>query len=65
MCDKQSQRTIAHLESKIDQLEAELVYLDQILMQVGFSEGIKTLKSSVEELLEEEAENHLPKSMAD
>lgn len=65
MNDKQYQKTIAQLESKVDQLEAELVYLDKILIDVGFCEGIKTLKSSVEELLEEEAEIPFPKSMAD
>ena len=46
---------IAHLESKVDMLEAELVYLNQILIQSGFPEGIKTLKSTVEEVL---LENH-------
>jgi hypothetical protein len=52
---KQYEKTIAKLVSKIDQLETELVYLNKILIQVGFTEGIKTLKQSVEELIEEES----------
>jgi hypothetical protein len=53
--NKQYEKTIAKLVSKIDQLETELVYLNKILIQVGFTEGIKTLKQSVEELIEEES----------
>lgn len=45
---------IAHLESKVDMLEAELVYLNQILIESGFPEGIETLKSAVEEVLAED-----------
>jgi len=46
--------TIASLESHIDMLETELSYLNKILIQCGFPEGITTLKKSVEELLSEE-----------
>ncbi len=53
--NKQYEKTIAKLVTKIDQLETELVYLNKILIQVGFTEGIKTLKQSVEELIEEES----------
>jgi hypothetical protein len=48
--------TIASLESHIDMLETELSYLNKILIQCGFPEGIATLKMSVEELLSEETE---------
>ena len=48
-----NQNSIAQLESKVDFLEAELAYLDRILIQTGFSEGIKTLKETVEEVLSE------------
>lgn len=44
---------LAVLESKIDQLETELTYLNKLLIQVGFDEGITTLKSAAAELLEE------------
>ena len=37
--------TIAMLESRIDYLETEFSYLNEILIQCGFPEGITTLKS--------------------
>jgi hypothetical protein len=46
---------IAALESKVDMLETELAYLDNILVECGFPEGIKTLKMTVKELLEEDS----------
>lgn len=45
---------IAVLESKVDMLETELTYINNILTKCGFPEGIATLKSTVEELLAEE-----------
>lgn len=56
MDNKQYEKTIAKLVSKVDMLEAELIYLNKILIQAGFSEGISTLKETVEELLEENLE---------
>ncbi len=47
--------TIASLESKIDMLETELTYLNKILIDCGFPEGIETLKMTVHELLQEQA----------
>jgi hypothetical protein len=44
---------IAGLESHVDLLESELSYIDQLLLKCGFPEGIKTLKTTVEELLSE------------
>lgn len=44
---------IAILQSKIDMLETELSYLNKILIECGFPEGIQTLKETVEEMLEE------------
>lgn len=46
--------TIAALESRIDHLETELSYLNKILVKCGFSEGIATLKETVEEMLTEQ-----------
>ena len=43
----------AVLESRIDHLETELSYLNKILIECGFSEGIVTLKTSAEELIKE------------
>lgn len=45
---------VASLESRVDLLEAELGYLNEMLVRCGFPEGILTLRSSVEELLAEE-----------
>jgi len=45
---------VAYLESKVDMLEAELSYLNDLLVRCGFPEGISTLKSTVEELLAED-----------
>lgn len=50
---KPSNKIVAALESKIDHLETELTYLNTLLINCGFPEGIKTLKSSAEELISE------------
>ncbi|MCI5053110.1 MAG: hypothetical protein MRY21_08270 [Simkaniaceae bacterium] len=42
----------ASLESQIDQLEAELGYLQTLLIDVGFADGIETLKMAIAELQE-------------
>lgn len=44
-------KKIASLESLVDYLKTEITYLNQILVDCGFSEGITTLKQSAEELL--------------
>jgi hypothetical protein len=44
---------VAALESKIDMLETEFQYLNQILIDCGFSNGIETLKMTVEEVISE------------
>ncbi len=44
---------IAVLESRVDHLETELSYLNKILVQCGFPEGIVTLKATVMEMLQE------------
>ncbi len=46
---------VAGLESKVDLLEAELMYLNEMLVRCGFPEGVKTLKETVCELLAEDA----------
>ncbi len=42
---------IAALESQVDHLKSELTFLNERLMDCGFSEGIETLKMSIEEIL--------------
>ena len=47
---------IAKLKSLCDQLQAEMNYLDKLLVAVGFEEGLKTLKTAALELIEKK--NH-------
>lgn len=42
---------IAILESLVDHLKTELSYLNKILTDCGFSEGLATLKTAAEEFL--------------
>jgi hypothetical protein len=55
---EQMKRRISELESINDQLSAELRYLDDLLKEVGFEEGLITLKFAAIELLEEEEETN-------
>lgn len=43
---------LSKLETINDQLQAEIYYLNKLLKQVGFDEGIETLRSAAMELLE-------------
>ena len=45
-------KKVAKLESMCDQLQAEMRYLDQLLVEVGFEEGLKTLKTAAIELID-------------
>ena len=46
------ERKIAKLESLCDQLQAERKYLDSLLREIGFEEGLKTLKEAAMEMLD-------------
>ncbi|NGX37391.1 MAG: hypothetical protein K1000chlam2_00545 [Chlamydiae bacterium] len=52
-------RRISKLESINDQLTAELSFLDQLLKEVGFEEGLITLKFAAIELLEQDREEEV------
>lgn len=54
MKKKELINTIARLESLNDQLIAELQYINEIMIKLGFTNGIKTLKSAAEELINEQ-----------
>ena len=55
MTDKDKMlKRISELETMNDQLVTELNYLDQILKQIGFEQGLITLKAAAQELIEEE-----------
>ena len=47
-------KRISELESINDQLMAELRFLDELLKDIGFSKGLKTLKIAAQEILEED-----------
>jgi len=47
---------IAKLETINDQLQAEIDYLDNISKELGFVNGVTTLKSAAKELLKEQGD---------
>lgn len=51
MDNKELNGKIAVLETQVDLLESELSYLNRLLVNCGFPDGIQTLKRTVEELL--------------
>ncbi len=51
---KQLISNVAVLESKVDFLEAELTYINDLLLQFGFPDGTLSLKQAIEEMLEKE-----------
>lgn len=54
MTKEQMLKKISELESINDQLQAEIRFLDQLLRQVGFDDGLKTLKFAAQELIEQD-----------
>lgn len=54
MTKEQMLKMISELESINDQLQAEIRYLDQLLREVGFEDGLKTLKFAAQELIEQD-----------
>lgn len=54
MSQEELLRKISELESMNDQLLSELRYLDSLLREVGFEEGLKTLKFAANELIDED-----------
>lgn len=54
--EEELKRRISELESINDQLSTELRYLDQLLKEIGFEEGLTTLKFAALELLEQDHE---------
>jgi hypothetical protein len=49
-------KKLAELESLNDQLQAELRELDRMMKEIGFAEGISTLKQAAAEILQEDLE---------
>ena len=63
MSDNPLNRKIAKLESLCDQLQSEMNYIDKLLIEVGFEEGLKTLKAAALELLEKKRDTDEDSSM--
>lgn len=55
---EQLKKRISELESINDQLLAEMQYLDQLLKEVGFENGLQTLKKAALELLDQDHQDH-------
>ena len=49
-------RKVAYLETVNDQVVAELHYVDTLLREIGFPDGLKTVKNAAKELLDKEKE---------
>lgn len=49
-------KRVAELETINDQLQAELRYLDELLREAGFENGLTTLKFAAQELIAEDKE---------
>jgi len=52
MTKAQLTKRIAMLESINDQLITEVSYLDNLMRLVGFSDGLKTVKATAQEILD-------------
>lgn len=46
------QKKIAQLESVNDHLRSEVEYVDQLMRLLGFSEGLLTVKTTAQEILD-------------
>ena len=47
-------KRISELESMNDQLLSEIRYLDELMREIGFDDGLKTLKVAAHEILEQD-----------
>ena len=54
MTKEQLLKRVSELESMNDQLLTEIRYLDQLLREIGFEEGLKTLKLAAKEMIEQD-----------
>lgn len=50
-------KRISELESLNDQLASELRFLDDLLRKVGFDQGLVTLKSAAQELIQHDSKD--------
>jgi len=57
MHEKELEKKLAKIESLYDQLLADVDNLNHLLIELGFEEGIVTLRQAAQELLEKKKEN--------
>jgi len=50
MTKKELERKFAGLESINDQLISELLFVDKLMRDIGFSHGLETVKATAEEI---------------
>lgn len=50
------EQKIAYLEFVNDQLLSEIHYVDRLLKLIGFPDGLETIKSAAQEVIEEESQ---------
>ena len=48
------QKKMAYLESINDQLMTEIHYIDDLMRQIGFTDGLQTVKATAQEISREE-----------
>lgn len=51
---KELEKKVAYLEFVNDQLMSEIHYIDELLRQVGFADGLASVKSAAEEVSDDE-----------
>jgi hypothetical protein len=61
MAKRTQAQKIARLEFINDQVVAELQLLDSLLRELGFEEGLESLKVAAKELIEEKKESKGPR----
>lgn len=54
---KEFEKKIAYLEFVNDQLLSEIHYIDELLRQVGFADGLSSVKNAAEEVSDDEELN--------
>ena len=60
MDNKVDQNQVGRLESRLDLVETELFAIDRLLRQVGFDQGIATLKAAACEFLKDRRSSFPP-----
>lgn len=57
MKKKELEKKLAVLESVNDQLATEVAYVDRLMRMIGFSDGIKTIKATAQEIYDKDLQD--------